>query len=65
MLTKAFMCYSREKCASEDCKISLCHISSQDIFDLIVEGGQHHVDVIGALLPKIRCWSIMIGRPAR
>ncbi len=91
VLTKAFMCYSRENgakkeytdgklhsievreilgpiladpnthifmCGSanmaEDCKISLCAISSQDLFNSIVEDGRLHCDVFGALFPKSR-----------
>jgi sulfite reductase alpha subunit-like flavoprotein len=107
VLTKAFMCYSREKdtkkeythgklysieireilgpiladptthifmCGSanmaEDCKISLCAISSQDLFDSIIEDGRLHCDVFGALLPqrthvsKRKTWSPYLRRPS-
>ena len=90
VLTRAFMCYSREKgakkeytdkkldsievreilgpfladpnthifmCGSakmaDDCKISLRAISSQDLYDSIVEGGRLYCEVFGALSPKI------------
>ncbi len=48
--THIFMCgYAK---MAEDCKISLRAISSQDLFDPIVEGGWLHCELFGGLLPK-------------
>ena len=49
---------------TEDCKISLCDISFQDLFDSIVEGGGLHCDVFGALSSKIRHRSFMMRQGA-
>lgn len=50
--THIFICGSANM--AESCKVSLCEISSQDLFDSIVESGRLHCDVFGALLPKAR-----------
>ncbi len=48
--THIFMCgYAK---MTEDCNISLRAISSQDIFDSIVEGGRLHCELFVALSPK-------------